>query len=141
MGQTNAFHSGNPKIDAEIRQYEFQTFFHDLPAQIELLVLQRNVTSLTLWVNGFPQSSPNEPDKLAGLDLQVWLLRNDGTAVAPIKKPSLERGMEATFGDNGYTDAMLYLFARIPLNKLAAVVIRAQGKLYCYQIDQKNWQK
>jgi hypothetical protein len=141
MGQTNVFHSGNPKIDAEIRQYEFQTFFHNLPAQIELLVLQRNVTSLTLWVNGFPQSSPNEPDKLAGLDLQVWLLRNDGTAVAAIEKPWLDRGMVTTFGDSGYMDSMVYDFVRIPLNELAAVVIWAQGKLYCYQVDQQKWQK
>lgn len=143
MGQTHAFHSGNPKIDEEIRQYECQTFSRDLPAQIELLVLQRNVTSLTLWVNGIPQSRPNEPDRLAGLGLQVWLLRNDGTAVAAIEKPWLDRGASISFGvvDNEYTDSMLYDFARIPLNELAAVVIRANGKLYCYQVDQKKWQK
>jgi hypothetical protein len=44
-------------------------------------------------------------------------------------------------GDNGYMDSMLYSFARIPLNELAGLVIRAKGKLYCYQIDQKKWQK
>lgn len=139
MGQTNAFHSGNPKIDAEIRQYKFQTFSHDLPAQIESLVLQRNITSLTLWVIGIPQSSPNEPDKLAGLDLQVWLRRNDGTVVAPMEKPWLDRGTISTFGGNEYPDSMVYDFARIPLNELAAVAIQAQGKLYCYQVDRNKW--
>ena len=145
MSQTNFFHSGNPKIDEEIRQYEFQTFSRDLPAKIELLVLQRNVTSLTLWVNGVPQSRPNEPDLLAGLGLQVWLLRNDGTAVSFEKKPMLLRGPEdvsfGIIGDSGYTDSLLYFFTRIPVNELAGVVIRAKGKLYCYEIDQQKWQK
>jgi hypothetical protein len=146
MGQTNAFHSGNPKIDEEIRQYEFQTFFHDLPAQIELLVLQRNVISLTLWVNGIPESRPNEPDKLAGLDLQVWLLRNDGSAVSFKEKPTLQKGPEPTTfscqgGNNEYMDSMLYFFTKVPVKDLTGVVIRANGKLYCCQIDQKKWQK
>ena len=143
MGQTNAFHSGNPRIDEEIRQYEAQGVSYDLPPKIQFVVLQRNLKSLTLWVNGFPQYSPNEPDKLAGLDLQIWLLRNDGSAVASIAKPWLERGMAISFGDgdNGYTDSMVYSFTRNPLDELAGLVIRAKGKLYCYQIDQKKWQK
>ncbi|MGH7943341.1 MAG: hypothetical protein ACREFR_19960 [Limisphaerales bacterium] len=80
MTKTNVFRSGNPRVDAEIRQFETQAFFNGLPPKIQFVVLQRNVESLTLWVKGFQQPSPNAPDKLAGLDLEVWLLRNDGTA-------------------------------------------------------------
>jgi hypothetical protein len=66
MGQTNAFHSGNPRIDAEMAQFEQRAFFHDLPPKIQLVVLQHYRTRLALWVNGFTQSSPNEPDKFFG---------------------------------------------------------------------------
>ena len=143
MGQTNVFNSGNAKIDEEIRQFEVQAFVHNLPPQIESLFLQRNLTSLTLWVDG-TQRGTNEPDVLAGLDLQVWLLRNDGTALSSIGKPILDLGWQLTFsipGEHDYNDSMLYSFIKVPVEDLAGVVIRAKGKLYSYQIDQRKWQK
>ena len=142
-GQTNVFHSGNPRIDEKIRQFEAQSFVKGLPPKIQLAVLQRNLESLTLWVEGFPQSNPNAPDKLAGLDLEVWLLRNDGTAVAPIEKPWLDKGGSISFGvgNNEFSDSMVYTFTRIPVNELAGAVIRSQGKLFCYKVDQQKWKK
>jgi hypothetical protein len=144
VGQTNVFHSGNAKTDEEIRQYEVQAFVRDLPPQIQSVFLQRNLTSLDVWANGFQQTNLTEPEALGDLNLQVWLLRNDGTALSSIGKTILGRGWQQTFsipGERDYKDSMLYSFIKVPVEGLAGVVIRAKGKLYCYQIDQKKWQK
>lgn len=71
------------------------------------------------------------PPDLAGLGLQVWLLRADGTAIPQREKPSLV--MLGEIGNRG-TDYMVYTFQRDPANDLAGIVMRVKGKLYSREI-------
>ena len=140
MGQTNALNG----MTREFADFEIQVFRHDLPLKIESIYLGYDPTSLAVWVNGFQSSDSNEPDALAELSLQVWLLRNDGTALSSIGKTILDRGWQQTFSFSGkheYMDSILYCFTKVPVKDLAGVVIRANGKLYYYQVDQNKWQR
>ncbi len=113
MGQTNASDSASAMINQHVEQFEEQFFLHNLPPKIYSVSLHRELTSLGVWVNGFQQTNLTEPEALGDLNLQVWLLRNDGTALSSIGKPILDRGWQQTvsiLGEHDYTDSMLYSF-------------------------------
>lgn len=67
------------------------------------------------------------------LDLQVWLLKTDGTAIPQLDKPSVISF--GNFGGHSSTDYMFYMFQKVPVNEVAGVVISLNGKLYCHEIS------
>jgi hypothetical protein len=69
------------------------------------------------------------------LDLQVWLLKTNGTTIFPSGRPS-----ELSIGGIGFysTDYMLYEFSKVPANELAGIVISINGRLYCNEIEKKH---
>jgi hypothetical protein len=79
--------------------------------------------------NSEPMSNPSN------LDLQVWLLKTDGTSILQLGSPS-----EISIGSIGdySTDYMFYQFQKVPVNELAGVVISMNGKLYCHEIEKKQ---
>jgi hypothetical protein len=76
--------------------------------------------------NGKPMSN------LSNLNLQVWLLKTDGTAIPQLESPS-----EISIGSIGdySTDYMFYKFSKVPINELSGVVVGVNGKLYCHEIE------
>ena len=69
------------------------------------------------------------------LDLQVWLLKTDGTSIAQSAKPSV--GTIGSIGDYS-TDYMFYQFPKVPVNELSGVVVSVNGKLYCHEIEKSR---
>jgi len=69
------------------------------------------------------------------LDLQVWLLKSDGTSIPQLNKPN-----EETIGSIGdySTDYMFYEFQKVPANELAGVVVSMNGKFYCHEIEKNR---
>lgn len=72
--------------------------------------------------------------KLAGMTIQVWLLRADGTTVT-------QQETLPCAGDCSYslpsTDGRRFTFAPVPPNELAGVVISENGKLYVREIKMR----
>jgi len=73
----------------------------------------------------------NEPQALSPADIQVWLLKTDGTAVARI--PGVVTGAGRS-SDNRGNLSVGYRFARIPAGELAGVVVSYKGKLLVREI-------
>jgi hypothetical protein len=73
----------------------------------------------------------------SNLDLQVWLLKTNGTSIRQLNKPS--EGSIGSIGDYS-TDYMFYEFQKVPANELAGIVVSMNGKLYCHEIE-KNGSK
>jgi hypothetical protein len=67
------------------------------------------------------------------LDLQVWLLKSDGTSIPQLNKPSMISF--SNFGGDSSTDYMFYTFQKVSVNKLSGVVVSMNGKLYCREIE------
>ncbi|MEY2466972.1 MAG: hypothetical protein QOD03_1493 [Verrucomicrobiota bacterium] len=79
--------------------------------------------------NGEPMSNSNN------LDLQVWLLKTDGTSIPQSSKPSVVS--IGGFGDYS-NDYMFYMFQKVPLSELSGVVVSMNGKLYCHEIEKSQ---
>jgi hypothetical protein len=73
-----------------------------------------------------------EPSAPSLDDLQVWLLKRDGTAVARL--PGVARGA-ARSSDNAGSRSLGFRFGLVPTVDLAAVVIKANGKLSVHEIS------
>lgn len=69
------------------------------------------------------------------LDLQVWLLKTDGTSIPQSDKPSVVT--IGSFGDYS-TDYMFYRFPKVPVNELSGIVVSVKGKLYCHEIEKSQ---
>src|ERR1700722_16796496 len=68
-------------------------------------------------------------------DLQVWLLKTDGTLVPQHDRPStINLGDIADFS----TDYLFYTFSQVPEDELAGVVVSLNGKLYCHEIQRRG---
>jgi len=63
-------------------------------------------------------------------DLQVWLLRTDGTVIPPLGNPSL------IILDS--TEYRFYEFSKVPADELSGVVASLNGKFYCREIEWSN---
>jgi hypothetical protein len=81
--------------------------------------------------NGEPMSNSSN------LDLQVWLLKTDGTSIPQSAKQS-----SVSVGSIGVdsTDYLIYQFSQVPVDELSGVVVSMNGKLYCHEIE-KNQSK
>jgi hypothetical protein len=127
-----------------VQDYEAQTFPLTIPGKIDSLLLCRQSASFVVWVSGPIQFSPNGPDVLGGLQLQVWLLRTNGTSVPTKGKPALMKMVQpelvSTPGPR-YQDSMMYIFADVPTRDLEGIVVRAEGKFYCFKITEENWRR
>jgi hypothetical protein len=79
--------------------------------------------------NGEPMSNSSD------LDLQVWLLKTDGTSISQSKSPS-----EVSIGGMGdySTDYMIFQFSKVPIDELSGVVASMSGKLYCHEIEKSR---
>ena len=64
------------------------------------------------------------------LDLQVWLLKTDGTSIPQLDKPSV-----ISINSNDY---MFYMFQKVPLSELSGVVVSMSGKLYCHETEKSR---
>ena len=129
-----------------VGDYEAQTFPLAIPGKIDSLMLCRQSASFVVWVRGSFQDSPKGPDVLGGLRLQIWLLRTDGTSVPPAGKPALMRFVQSEpvswpRGKPRYQDSMMYIFGDVPTRDLDGIVVRVEGKLYCFKITKENWHK
>ena len=136
----------NKTTNDTVRGYEAQTFPLSLPGKIDSLLLCRQADSFVVWVRGPFQDSTKGPDVLGGLQLQVWLLRNDGTTVPSTGKPALIKLVQPEpvswpRGKPRYQDSMMYILGDVPTRDLDGVVVRAEGKLYCFKITAENWHK
>ena len=72
------------------------------------------------------------PDKFArthlrDLSIQIWVLKTDGTALAQKSKSGDVNGWICNGGE--CTDTMKFFFEHVPPSKIAALVIRVNGKL------------
>jgi len=79
--------------------------------------------------NGEPMSN------LSNLDLQVWLLKTDGTSI-----PQSDKSMVISMGSifDYSTDDMFYEFQKVPVDELSGVVVSLNGKLYYHQIEMSD---
>jgi hypothetical protein len=79
--------------------------------------------------NGEPMSNS------INLDLQVWLLKTNGTSILQLGSPS-----EISIGSIGdySTDYMFYQFSKVPVDELSGVVVSVSGKLYCHEIEKSQ---
>jgi len=64
-------------------------------------------------------------------EVQVWLLRRDGTIVPEVGRPFVFA--VGTAGDYA-RDYRFYSFFKVPPGELASVVVSCHGRLYCHEI-------
>ncbi|MDB6023899.1 MAG: hypothetical protein JWM68_122 [Verrucomicrobiales bacterium] len=77
------------------------------------------------------------PIDVKGLNLEVWLLKGDGTTIPQVHKP-----FHVSFATSGPgTDYVVYEFAKVPANALSGIVVRAKGKLCCHQLGDGTAEK
>jgi hypothetical protein len=106
----------------------------DLP-KLGQAIFREQFSSFSLQVpvgsrkNSEPMSNPSN------LDLQVWLLKTDGTSIPQSESPS-----EMSVGSIGdySTDYMFYQFSKAPVDELSGIVLRLNGKLYCHEIEKNQ---
>jgi hypothetical protein len=72
--------------------------------------------------------------EVARLDLQVWLLKSDGTCVPQTQKPSIIA--IGSIGDYA-NECQVYNFQKVPARELSAIVLRINGKTYLQQLAGK----
>ena len=70
-----------------------------------------------------------QQSKLAGMTIQVWLLRADGTTVAQGKCSGCD-----SFTSTPPVDHRQFTFAPVPAKELAGVVVSLNGKLFVREI-------
>lgn len=112
----------NPQVSVDLPQG--QAIFRE---QLSGFSLQVPIGSRKI---GEPMSNPRN------LDLQVWLLKSDGTSISQLKKPS-EVSIGSIFDYS--TDFIIYEFQKVPVNELAGVVVSLNGKLYCREIEKSQY--
>jgi hypothetical protein len=109
----------NPQVSVDIPKLGYAIFTEQSPN----FFLQVPIGSRK---NGEPMSNSSN------LDLQVWLLKTDGTSIPQsAKQSSVSIG---SIGDYS-TDYLIYQFSKVPINELSGVVVRLNGKLYCHEIE------
>ncbi len=68
-------------------------------------------------------------------NVQAWLLKNDGTAVPQLERPSvISIGGVADYSN----DYLFFDFSKVPASELAGVVVNKNGKFYCHAIEMKG---
>jgi hypothetical protein len=93
----------------------------------EILEVQLDGESVKFDQNS---SRPMFSRPLTGFDIQVWLLRSDGTAVTQAYRP----GHAGAANAGSVTDMMTFTFNRVPSTELAAVVVSVNGNPYIRKI-------
>ena len=73
----------------------------------------------------------NWRDRNGAEEVQVWLLRHDGTMVPQVARPFVFA--YGTAGDYA-RDYQFYSFPKVPADELASVVVCCHGRLYCHEI-------
>jgi hypothetical protein len=145
--------SPNPKLmdflDKATQEERFQDFPLTVPGKVDSLLLQRLYWGYVVQIHGdaikFDQKNPGV---LQGINLQAWLLRTNSTCVAMLKKPRVYR-LPAPFSaipppgmpTQQYKDVMQFEFVKVPMQDLSGLVISVDGKLFSYEILDKNWQQ
>jgi hypothetical protein len=95
-----------------------------------LMSEQSTVYSVQLPIGSKSSSEKHEPLDPGSLNLQVWLLKTDGTAIPKHGKPG-----EVEIGSMGWDNYyMMYTFDKGSSNELAGIVVRAKEKLYVQEI-------
>jgi hypothetical protein len=110
---------------------------------IELLRTPLSDGIETLRVHEHPESilvslwgpSALEPERLSPDDIQVWLLKVDGTTVARL--PGVFYGAGGRSSDARRSLSTGYKFERVPHDQLAGVAVRFKGKLLVREIKLK----
>ena len=90
---------------------------------------QQNGIAVQLSGGSSPTGGPSNPHQtpLKDLGIQIWVLCSDGTALA--QKP--RSGVAFSLANGGWsTDMMQFVFENAPPDKIAAVVLRINGKLF-----------
>ena len=101
---------------------------------IEAVTITEHPTNLLVSLSG-PSSLlyfGNTPKALSPTDIQVWLLRTDGTSVPHI--PGIVTGAGRSAGNRGNL-SVGYKFDRVPAGELAAVVISYKDTLSVREIE------
>ena len=106
-----------PKLGHAIFTEQASNFFLQVP-----IGSRRNGEKL-------PESNSNT------LNLQVWVLKMDGSSIPQLDKPSVIS--IGSIGDYS-TDYMLYQFPKVPVSELSGVVVCLNGKLYCHEIEKSR---
>lgn len=70
-------------------------------------------------------------------DVQVWLLKRDGTSVPQCAEPFVFS--VGTLGEPA-TDYQFYAFPKVSADELASVIVSCRGKLYCREIRKAEFQ-
>jgi hypothetical protein len=86
---------------------------------------------VSLWGPSTPLYFGNKPTALSPTDIQVWLLKTDGTSVPHI--PGVVTGVSQST-DNRGSLSVGYKFDRIAAGELAGVVVSFKGKLLVREI-------
>lgn len=73
----------------------------------------------------------NWRDRNGAGQVQVWLLKRDGTIVPQAARPFVFA--VGTAGDYA-RDYQFYSFPKVPADELASVIVSYHGKLYCHEI-------
>jgi hypothetical protein len=130
--ETNAIASTNSPI---VKIVNFKGSI-DLPKLGQAIFREQSSSfSLQVPIGGRKNAEPMSDS--SNLDLQVWLLRTDGTSIPQLRKPS--EGSIGSIGDYS-TDYMFYEFQKVPVSELSGIVVSLSGKLYCHEIE-KNQSK
>jgi hypothetical protein len=74
----------------------------------------------------------NWKDRNGAEEVQVWLLRRDGTMVPQVARPFIFA--LGTAGDYA-RDYQFYSFPKVAADELASVVVCYHGRLYCHEIQ------
>jgi hypothetical protein len=106
----------------------------DLP-KLGHAIFREQSSSFTLQVPIESRKSGEPMSNSTNLDLQVWLLKTDGTSIPQSESPTVISVW--SFGDYS-TDYMFYHFPKVLLNELTGVVISMNGKLYCHEIEKDS---
>ena len=114
--------------DAKSRMIEF-----NVPEGLGAGFFRDQGTEFTVqWpVGGGKIGEKRSPSAIGSVNLQVWLLKVDGTSIPQVGKPSL-----ISIGSIGNyeNDYMVYRFSRVPTNEIAGIVVRVNGTLYCQEL-------
>jgi hypothetical protein len=110
----------------------------DLP-NLGQAVFREQSSNLSLQVPiGFRKNGENLTVSNSNtLNLQVWLLKTDGTSIPQLDKPSMI-SFSNNFDRGSWTDYMFYHFQKVPLNELSGVVVSMNGKLHCHEIEKNR---
>jgi hypothetical protein len=73
----------------------------------------------------------NWRDRNSAGQVQVWLLKHDGTIVPEAGRPFVFA--VGTAGDYA-RDYQFHSFSKVPATELASVIVNCHGKLYCHEI-------